>query len=148
MTESQRHREELQQLIAAARSRQGIVHFTGYIGGYCNRTGCDVRQVLVRVKHYKESIAEIRCPSCRSLLLLGDHEHGVKVATAEEHWDNLRQRSLNAVWAMLKQKTECGLFTTNLGELRDDVTLADLAQAFRERDTHYMASGTSPGVEQ
>src|SRR6266446_3959820 len=123
MTESQRHREELQQLIAAARSRQGIVHFTGYIGGYCNRTGCDVRQVLVRVKHYQETITEIRCPSCRSLLLLGDHEHGVKVATTEEHWAYLAQRSLNAVWAMLQQKLKAGLLVTNLGDLHDNVTL-------------------------
>jgi len=132
--DQRRHREELRTLIRAARSRQGIVHFTGYIGGYCNRPGCDVRQVLIRVKHYDESITEIRCPSCRSLLLFGDHEAGVKVSTTEEHWTRLRQRSLNAVWAMLKQKAEAGRTTTNLGDLLDDVSLDDLAQAFRERD--------------
>jgi hypothetical protein len=130
----QHHREELRTLIRAARSRQGIVYFTGYIGGYCIRVGCDVRQVLIRVKHYQESISEIRCPSCRSLLLLGDHENNVKVSTTEEPWASLRQRSLNAVWAMLKQKTQAGLLSTNLSDLRDDVTLDDLAQAFRERE--------------
>jgi hypothetical protein len=138
----QSHREELQQLIAAARSRQGLIHFTGYIGGYCAKTDCDVRQVLIRVKHYQQSIVEIRCPACRSILTLGDHEHGVKVATTEEHWARLDQRSLNAVWAMLKLRRIGEIISQNMGDLRDDVTLEDLEQAFLERAEHRQESAS------
>jgi hypothetical protein len=129
------HRQELKKLIAETRSRQGMVAFSGYVGGYCDNSDCAVRQVLVRVSGYNEPIEEVRCPACRSLLLLGNWDWDIAVATGEEFSRLLDEHALQGVWAMLKrQNFGGGGFAIDASDLRRDVTLDDLAQAFRERD--------------
>jgi hypothetical protein len=126
------HRQELQQLISEARSRQGMVAFTGYVGGYCANSDCDVRQVLIRIKGYLDSIQEVHCPSCRSLLLLGDHEWSVTVATGQEFSTLLKKRAIQAVWRLLRDERGQCLFTVS--DLCREYTLDDLDQAFRKRE--------------
>jgi hypothetical protein len=132
------HRDELRQRISKARSRQGLVTFGGYIGGYCANSDCDVRQVLIRVKGYYDSVKEIRCPSCRSLLMLGDHEWSIEVATTQEFSNILKKRAIDNVWWMLKDEQRCrdgDLVVWRGGaDLCRVYTLDDLAQAFRERE--------------
>ena len=70
-----------------AKARKGR-HGPGiyYLGGYCDNTTCDVRDVMVRVKDYdlEPSLKEFRCPACRSMLLTGSMEFGVEVLTDQQ----------------------------------------------------------------
>ena len=81
------HREALAEKIADARQRDGSGAPIYYIGGYCDNTVCDVRDVLYRVKDNGRdcSVKESRCPSCRSLLLAHSSEFRVDVMTRAEY---------------------------------------------------------------
>jgi hypothetical protein len=154
----QTHKQQhLPQLISAARSRQQTVAFSGYIGGFCDNLFCDVRQVLVRVREQEANVTEIRCPACRSILLIGDYEHGVTVATDQEVEKMHEQRSRREVWYELRRERALRegqrLLMTNGADLMRDITLDELAPLFRERDqaiaaqpdSNFTASGSSPG---
>ena len=67
----EQHRDRLAQLIRDARQQDGTGVPIYYLGGYCDNSRCDVREVRVRVKDFTaaSSLKEFRCPFCRGLLL-------------------------------------------------------------------------------
>lgn len=141
--------DSLRDLIVAARTRAKAVEFTGYIGGYCDNLECDVRQVLIRVKYHDRGIGTIFCPACRRRMLIGEHDMmGATVITTDEYEERKDKDALRTVRSLLlhEQARARGerWLVRDLADLMKPTTLDDLAKAFRERDTFFAKSGSSP----
>src|SRR6266566_1567466 len=132
----EQHQDRLADLIRAARKRGGsMMSTTYYVGGYCNNSRCDIRDVVMRVKDHNDGpIREIRCPACRSLLLFGAHSFNVEMMTIGEYEQQGDADARDSVAAQLVRESHGdGLLTIAQAAPRG-TTLDDLAVAFAKRD--------------
>ncbi len=128
----QAHRDALRQGVEEIHAKNGGV---SHIGGYCNNSNCDVRQVLIRVKDFGGlSFGEVRCPACQSLLLLGDWEHEVNVASWGEYQRIEERLARDNVAQQIFAETHSSYGFVQLDLSAYQFTLDQLAERFRARD--------------
>ncbi|MDP2601314.1 MAG: hypothetical protein Q8S00_01790 [Deltaproteobacteria bacterium] len=73
-------KQDLSQMIQAARVRQGLHYLCGYIDAYCDNAQCTAREIRVRIKTYVATDpVKVLCPLCGKLAKLNS------VETLREH---------------------------------------------------------------
>jgi len=131
------YRRHLAELLRVARKHHDITRY--YLGGYCDNSDCDVRGVLVMAKAILGSIRELRCPSCRCLLLFGAHGFGVHGVASAAQYDAMKEQKarVNVTNQLVDERVirEHGtpFDFRPLSDLKIGVTLDQLHKMFNER---------------
>jgi len=111
-------KQDLSQMIQAARVRQGLHYLCGYIDAYCDNAQCTARGFRVRVKAYgADDPVKILCPLCGKPAKLNSVE-----TLAEHVQENRRKARVEVNVQRYLARTGSDFFPASL--LLDDSLLA------------------------
>ena len=115
-----KHQETFRKKIEAAWRRQRSVHLPAVLGGYCDNSLCEVRQVLVHQTFQSDPTGRVGCPGCGEQLKPENHVEGVLVETKHEYMERREREALWTVAARVLRERRPGEGATPLGVITDE----------------------------